>query len=344
MKNTETIRKLRECAKVLLDVARELRSSERMELPRTLEIVERQIRAKDGKAHGFCLPFVVGVDEFGDDVVLELARLPHVLVGGAIGQGKTMCLNSLIAGLVATKTPDAVRFIVFDPKCVEYIDLVELPHMIMPPVTSVQKMVEAVHWLESEVDNRLRMFASVKCRNISQFNSRKHEDEDVAALPKTVPYIVAVLDDITDLMRNAGKEIEPILCRITAIARAAGVHLVMSTDRPDAKVVTHAAKANVPARIAFMTASCMDSKLLIEDSGAEDLLGNGDFLLRGGFREIVRGQGAFISDDEINALVDSTSKKFGKMTGGLRSKTMPSPEMPMPQLLELPQVPPRVLL
>ena len=344
MKNTETIKKLRACAKGLLDIARELQSSERMEPPRTLEIVERQTRTKDGKAHDFLLPFVVGVDEFGDDVVLELARLPHVLIGGATGQGKTMCLYSLIAGLVATKTPDEVRFIVYDPKCVEYTGLADLPHLIMPPVTSVEKMVETVHWLESEVDKRLQMFASVKCRNISQFNSREQEDEEAEALPKTVPYIIAVMDDITDLMRNAGKEIEPILCRITAIARAAGIHLVMATNRPDRNSVTGAIKANVPGRIAFMTASSMDSKLLTEDSGAEDLLGHGDFLLREGFGEIVRGQGAFISDDEINALVDSTSKKFGKMTGGLRSKTMPCPEMPMPQLLELPQVPPRVLL
>ena len=328
MKHKEAIKKLRECAKGLLEVARELQSSERMEPPRTLEIVERQIRAKDGKAHGFCLPFVVGVDEFGDDVVLELARLPHVLIGGATGQGKTMCLNSLIAGLVATKTPDEVRFVVYDPKCVEYTGLADLPHLIMPPVTSVEKMVEVVHWLESEVDNRLQMFASVKCRNISQFNIREQEDENAEALPKNVPYIVAVLDDITDLMRNAGKEVEPILCRITAIARAAGIHLVMATDRPDAKVVTNAVKANVPGRIAFMTATGTDSKLLIEGSGAEDLLGNGDFLLREGFREIVRGQGAFVSDGEINALVDSTAKKFGKMTGGLRSKTTPSQEMP----------------
>ena len=312
MKNTETIKKLRECAKGLLEVARELQSSERMEPPRTLEIVERQIRAKDGKAHDFSLPFVVGVDEFGDDVVLELARLPHVLIGGATGQGKTMCLNSLIAGLVATKTPDEVRFVVYDPKCVEYTGLADLPHLIMPPVTSVEKMVEVVHWLESEVDNRLQLFASVKCRNISQFNSREQEDEDAEALPKTVPYIVAVLDDITDLMRNSGKEVEPILCRITAIARAAGVHLVMATDRPDAKVVMNAVKANVPGRIAFMTATGTDSKLLIEDRGAEDLLGNGDFLLREGFRGIVRGQGAFVSDGEIDALVNAAIEKFGQ--------------------------------
>lgn len=312
MKHKEAIKKLRECAKGLLEVARELQSSERMEPPRTLEIVERQIRPKDGKVHGFQLPFAVGMDEFGDDVVLELARLPHVLIGGATGQGKTMCLNSLIAGLVATKTPDEVRFVVYDQKCVEYTGLVDLPHLIMPPVTSVEKMVEVVHWLESEVDNRLQTFASVKCRNISQFNSRKQGDEDAEALPKTVPYIVAVLDDITDLMRNAGKEVEPILCRITAIARAAGVHLVMATDRPDAKVVTGAVKANVPARIAFMTATGTDSKLLIEDSGAEDLLGNGDFLLREGFRESVRGQGAFVSDGEIDALVNAAIEKFGK--------------------------------
>ena len=335
MKNTETIRKLRECAKVLLDVARELQSSERMEPPKTLEIVERLIRAKDGKAHGFSLPFIVGVDEFGDDVVLELARLPHVLIGGATGQGKTMCLNSLIAGLVATKTPDEVRFVVYDPKCVEYTGLADLPHLIIPPVTSVEKMVEVVHWLESEVDNRLQMFASVKLRNISQFNSREQKDEDAESLPKTVPYIVAVLDDITDLMQNAGKEIEPILCRITAIARAAGVHLVMATARPEAKVVTNAIKTNVPGRIAFMTASDTDSKLLIKDSGAENLLGNGDFLLREGFRGSVRGQGAFVSDGEINALVDSTAKKFGKMTEGLKSETTPSQAAPTPPATRL---------
>ena len=312
MKHKEAIKKLRECAKCLLEVARELQSSERMEPPRTIEIIERQIKSKDGKAYGFCLPFVVGVDEFGDDVVLELARLPHVLIGGATGQGKTMCLNSLIAGLVATKTPDEVRLVVYDPKCVEYTGLADLPHLIMPPVTSVEKMVEAIHWLESEVDNRLQMFASVKCRNISQFNSREQEDEDAEALPKTVPYIVALLDDISDLMRDAGKEVEPILCRITAIARAAGIHLVMATDRPDAKVVTGAVKANVPARIAFMTATGTDSKLLVEDRGAEDLLGNGDFLLREGFRESVRGQGAFVSDGEIDALVNAAIEKFGQ--------------------------------
>lgn len=325
------IRKLRECAKGLLDVARELQASERMEPPRTLEIVERQIKAKDGKAHGFSLPFVVGVDEFGDDIVLELARLPHVLIGGATGQGKTMCLNSFIAGLVATKTPDEVQFIVYDPKCVEYTGLADLPHLIMPPVTSVEKMVEVIHWLESEVDNRLRMFANVKCRNISQFNSRKHGDEDAEALPKTIPYIIVVLDEISDLMRNASKEVEPILSRITAIARATGVHLVMATTRPDTKTVTSAIKTNVPGRIAFMTATGTDSKLLIEDSGAEDLLGNGDFLLREGCRESVRGQGAFVSDWEIDALVDSTAKKFGKMTGGLRSETTPTRAAPTPQ-------------
>ena len=293
------VKKLREYAKGLLDITRELQSSERMESPKTLEIVERQIKAKGGKAHNFRLPFVVGVDEFGNDVVLELARLPHVLIGGATGQGKTTCLNSLIAGLVATKTPDEVRFVVYDPKCVEYIGLADLPHLIMPPVTSVEKMAEVVHWLESEVDNRLQMFASVKCRNITQFNSRKQKDEDVEELPKTVPYIVAVLDDITDLMQNAGKKIEPILCRITAIARTAGVHLVMATAHPDAKVVTSAIKANIPGRIAFMTASSADSRLLIEDRGAEYLLGNGDFLLREGFREIIHGQGAFMTNEEI---------------------------------------------
>lgn len=311
MNQREVISKLRECAKSLLDVARELQRSERVESPRTLEIVKRQVKARVGKAQEFDLPFIVGVDDFGDDIVLELARLPHVLVGGAAGQGKSMCLNSLIAGLIATKTPDEVRFLVFDPKCVEYTWLADLPHLLMPPVTSVQKMVQMVRWLESEVDKRLRMFASARCRNITEFNSRKHIGDSADELPKTVPYIVAVFDELSDLMWKAGKEIEPLVCRMTAIARAAGVHLVIATGRPDAKVITGAIKVNLRGRIAFLTASSIDSMTIIDDKGAETLLGGGDFMLRTGLTEVVRGQGAYVSDAEMSELVSAAVEKYG---------------------------------
>ena len=269
MDNRQIIGKLRDCAKGLLDVARELQRTERVESPRTLEIVKRQVKARVGKAHEFDLPFVVGVDDFGDDIVLELARLPHVLIGGATGQGKSVCLNSLIAGLIATKTPDEVRFLVFDPKCVEYTGLADLPHLIMPPLTTVQKMVQAVRWLESEVDKRLRMFASARCRNISEFNSRKQIIDKADDLPRKVPYIVAVFDELSDLMWKSGKKIEPLVCRMTAIARAAGVHLVIATGRPDAKVITGAIKANLPGRIAFKTVNSVDSMTVIDDKGRE---------------------------------------------------------------------------
>ena len=312
MDNRQIIGKLRDCAKGLLDVARELQRTERVESPRTLEIVKRQVKSRAGGAHEFALPFVVGVDDFGNDVVLELARLPHVLVGGAAGQGKSMCLNSLIAGLIATKTPDEVRFLVFDPKCVEYTGLADLPHLIMPSLTTVQKMVQAVRWLESEVDKRLRMFASARCRNITEFNSRKQIIDKADDLPRTVPYIVAVFDELSDLMWKSGKEIEPLVCRMSAIARAAGVHLVTATGRPDAKVITGAIKANLPGRIAFKTVNSVDSMTVIDDKGAEALLGGGDFMLRAGFAEIIRGQGAYISDAEMSELVSAAAGKYGQ--------------------------------
>ena len=312
MDNRQIIVKLRDCAKGLLDVARELQRTERVESPRTLEIVKRQVKARVGKTHEYDLPFVVGVDDFGEDVVLELARLPHVLIGGATGQGKSVCLNSLIAGLIATKTPDEVRFLVFDPKCVEYTGLADLPHLIMPPLTTVQKMVQAVRWLESEVDKRLRMFASARCRNITEFNSRKRIADKADDLPKTVPCIVAVVDELSDLMWKAGKEIEPVVCRIAAIARAAGVHLVIATGRPDAKVITGAIKVNLRGRIAFLTANSIDSMTLIDDKGAENLLGGGDFMLRTGLSEIIRGQGAYITDAEMSELVSAAVGKYGQ--------------------------------
>ena len=312
MDNRQIIVKLRDCAKGLLDVARELQRTERVESPRTLEIVKRQVKARVGKAHEYDLPFVVGVDDFGEDVVLELARLPHVLVGGAAGQGKSMCLNSLIAGLISTKTPDEVRFLVFDPKCVEYTGLTDLPHLLMPPLTAVQKMVQAVRWLESEVDKRLRMFARARCRNITEFNNRKRIGDNPEDLPKTVPYIVAIFDELSDLMWKTGKEIEPLVCRMTAIARAAGVHLVIATGRPDAKVITGAIKVNLPCRIAFKTVNSVDSMTIIDDKGAEDLLGGGDFMLRTGLAEIIRGRGAYVSDAEMSELVSAAVGKYGQ--------------------------------
>lgn len=163
-----------------------------------------------------------------------------------------------------------------------------------------------------EIVKRLRMFASARCRNISEFNSRKQIIDKADDLPRTVPYIVAVFDELSDLMWKAGKEIEPLVCRMTAIARAAGVHLVIATGRPDAKVITGAIKVNLRGRIAFLTASSIDSLSIIDDKGAENLLGGGDFILRTGLTEIVRGQGAYVSDAEMSALVSAAVEKYGQ--------------------------------
>lgn len=311
MDNRQIIGKLRDCAKGLLDVARELQRPERVESPRTLEIVKRQVKPRAGKAHGFNLPFIVGVDDFGNDVVLELARLPHVLVGGAAGQGKSMCLNSLIAGLISTKSPDEVRLMIYDPKCVEFTWAGELPYLVLPVITSDSRMLFALRWIDCEMEKRLKMFARACCRNITDFNARKVVGDVGGETPRTVPYIVAVFDEFADLMMTQGKEVEVLVSRITAKARAAGIHIVIATSRPDCKVVTGLLKSNLPGRLVFKTVSGIDSRTVIDDVGAENLYGRGDFLFRSGFDELVRGQGAYVSDTEMSELVSAAVEKYG---------------------------------
>lgn len=317
MKNEEIIGKLRGCAKNLLDVARELQAMDRVESPRTEELIERMVAASEGAARKFELPFVLGQDDFGEDVIVELARLPHLLIGGASGRGKTTCLNSLLAGLIGTKTPEDVRFIVYDPKRVEFVWANGLPHLAMPVISDASRMMQTLSWLALEMERRLKMFTRTYCRNIGEFNGRNRIGDLPADMPKTVPYIVVVIDELADLMLAHGKEVVQQITRITATGRAAGIHLVVATSCPDCMAASGLLKANILGRLAFQTLNSIDSRAVIDDVGAELLNGRGDFMFRNGSEEIVRGQGAYISAETMTKLVEDAKRKYGKLDHGI---------------------------
>ena len=260
----------------------------------------------------FELPILFGKDAAGNDLTGDLAAMPHMLVAGATGQGKSVCLNSIINGLLMTKTPDELKLIMVDPKSVEFTLYAKLPHLIVPVITDNNKVVFSLHWAVAEMEKRLKMFSKAKVKNIKEFNSRPSitqtdmfgDDTEVGgSFPKTLPYIVVIIDEVADLMAAASKEVTPDISRLTAKARAAGIHLILATQRPDAKIITGTIKANIPGRVAFKTATAIDSRTILDDGGAENLIGRGDMLYRTKDNLLIRAQGAYISDDEINRIL-----------------------------------------
>ena len=254
------------------------------------------------------LPLLFGKRADGKELVADLASMPHMLVAGATGQGKSVCLNSLICGLLMTRTPEQLKLIMVDPKCVEFTPYSAIPHLLVPVITDNRKVVFSLHWAVAEMEKRLKLFARARVRNIYDFNHRTTfsqpdmfggGDTATSDMPKTVPYIVIIIDEAADLIGQCGKEVNPDIQRITQKARAAGIHLILATQRPDAKIITGAIKANIPGRVAFKTASAVDSRTILDDSGAENLIGKGDMLFRGKDGLLVRAQGAWISDGEI---------------------------------------------
>jgi len=257
------------------------------------------------------LPLLFGKDAAGKELVADLASMPHMLVAGATGQGKSVCLNSIINGLLMTRTPEQLKLIMVDPKSVEFTSYAAIPHLLVPVITDNRKVVFALHWAVAEMEKRLKLFARAKVRNIYDFNHRKMftqqdmfgNDEQVNAdMPRTVPYIVIIIDEVADLMAAAAKEVVPDISRLTAKARAAGIHLILATQRPDAKVITGTIKANIPGRVAFKTATSIDSRTILDDTGAENLIGRGDMLFKTKDGLLIRAQGAWISDPEIERI------------------------------------------
>ena len=254
------------------------------------------------------LPLLFGKDAAGKELVADLASMPHMLVAGATGQGKSVCLNAIINGLLMTKTPEQLKLIMVDPKSVEFTSYASLPHLIVPVITDNKKVVFSLHWAVAEMEKRLKLFARARVRNIYDFNHRVQVtqtdmfggDAEVSSdMPKTVPYIVIIIDEVADLMSSNGKEVTPDIARLTAKARAAGIHLILATQRPDAKIITGTIKANIPGRVAFKTATSIDSRTILDDSGAENLIGRGDMLFKSKDGLLIRAQGAWISDPEI---------------------------------------------
>lgn len=253
------------------------------------------------------IPVVLGRGVTGEPIICDLAKMPHLLIAGATGAGKTVCINTIIASLVFHASPDDLRFIMVDPKIVEMQCFNNLPHMLIPVVTDPKKVPNALKWLITEMEDRYHIFATVGVRNIANYNEKlpqllvAYQDDPKI---KKMPYIVCIIDELADLMMVAPGDIETGIARLAQLARAAGIHLILATQRPSVNVITGIIKANLPCRIAFKVSSKVDSRTILDTGGAEALLGQGDMLFSppGAFG-LQRTQGAFVSDEEINAVV-----------------------------------------
>jgi S-DNA-T family DNA segregation ATPase FtsK/SpoIIIE len=337
------------------------------------ELLEDEI-FQNGKAK---IPVALGKDVYGKTIIGDLAAMPHLLVAGATGSGKSVCINGIITSLLCRFAPDELRFIMIDPKVVEMQTYEELPHLALPVVTDPKKALLALRWVVKEMENRYQIFAQEGCRNFETFNNRNRKRAEKAAtakaakaaadallpqvpepvvedelmdeppfavdgvdspplieeidgeevqrighdwssdatpppprrqelvIPDTLPYIVVIIDELADLMQTAPADIEGAIARITQMARAAGIHLIVATQTPRADVITGVIKANIPTRIAFQVASALDSRVILDRKGAENLVGKGDMLyVPPGGAQPIRSQGALVTDDEIHALVE----------------------------------------
>jgi S-DNA-T family DNA segregation ATPase FtsK/SpoIIIE len=243
------------------------------------------------------LSFVVGKDISGTPITLALDKMPHVLVAGQTGSGKSVMINTILTSLLYRNSPSDLKLILVDPKQVELKPYDDLPHLLTPVITEPEKCISALKWAVAEMERRYTALADERCRNIGEYNTRKQE--------AGMPYIVIVIDELADLMMMAARDVEALIVRIAQKARAVGIHLVLATQRPSVDVITGLIKANVPARIAFTTASQVDSRTIIDQIGAEKLLGMGDMLLlTADMPKPKRVQGAFIEDGETNKVTD----------------------------------------
>ena len=260
------------------------------------------------------VPLLLGRDIAGHELIADLAKLPHLLVAGATGKGKSVGLNAMICGLLMCRTPEQVRFIMVDPKRVEFTGYNKLPHLLIPVVNDNAKVVFALKWAVQEMSNRLKLFNKANVKNIVSYNSRpsisqgdlfggESQSESDPEMPDKVPYIVIVVDEVADIMQTSGKEVEPVIARLAALARATGIHLILATQRPDTKVITGTIKGNIPGRIAYKTSSAIDSRTILDATGAEALIGNGDMLYKMPDGNLVRAQGAWIKDDDIASVL-----------------------------------------
>lgn len=256
----------------------------------------------------FHIPVLLGKAVNGDYVMNDLTKMPHCIIAGATGSGKSVCINTIVMSILLTAKPDEIKMIMIDPKKVELTPYTRLPHMLAPVITEPQGAAAALHWLVKEMEKRYELLKITGNRNIEAFNNRTIDKEFEESLegevPEKLPYIVCIVDELADLMMVSSSDIETPIARIAQMARAVGIHLILATQRPSREVITGLIKANFPTRISFKVASRINSQIILDEVGAESLLGNGDMLfLPPASSHLIRAQGAFIRDEDINAVI-----------------------------------------
>ena len=259
------------------------------------------------KSNPSAIAFAAGKDIAGKIIVADIAKMPHLLIAGATGSGKSVCINTIIMSILYRAKPEDVRLIMVDPKVVELSVYNGIPHLLTPVVTDPKKASGALNWAVAEMTDRYKKFAKFNVRDLKGYNAKveKIESPEGEQPPEKMPQIVIIIDELADLMMVAPGEVEDAICRLAQLARAAGIHLVIATQRPSVNVITGLIKANVPSRIAFSVSSGVDSRTIIDMNGAEKLLGKGDMLFYpSGYPKPVRVQGAFVSDEEVGKVVD----------------------------------------
>ncbi len=321
------------------------KSSVGVEVPNLIKskVIMRELLESDEWKAGKCrIPLALGKDVYGHPIVADLAEMPHLLIAGSTGSGKSVCINSIIASLLYKFSPDQLRFVMIDPKVVELQQYNALPHLVVPVVTDPKKVILALRWVVNEMEKRYQIFARVGVRNIKSFNDRPKDKplpvrepelplmakkekiepgadgfavevddqivvprEDDIVIPDKLSYIVVIIDELADLMLVAPADVEMAIARITQMARAAGIHCIVATQRPSVDVITGVIKANIPCRIAFQVAAKVDSRTILDAMGADKLLGKGDMLyLPPGSAKLIRAQGGLVTDQEIQGVVD----------------------------------------
>ena len=286
------------------------------EVVRIRELVElSQVRASRMK-----LPFFLAKDASGQPLVADLATMPHMLIAGATGSGKSVCINSIVMSLLLTQRPDHVKLILVDPKMVEMAQFQDVPHLMCPIINDLARAESVLEWAVTKMEERYEILREAGVRNIAGYNHlsadqiierfKPANDQEQAQIPMHLPYIVIIIDELADLIITASKEVENYIIRLAQKSRAVGIHLIVATQRPSVNVVTGLIKSNLPCRISFRVASRQESRIVLDQNGAETLLGRGDMLfLQPGTDQLIRAQGAMIEDHEIKSVIDYIRKQ-----------------------------------
>ncbi len=286
------------------------------------------IEESDTRASKMNIPVFLGKDVSGNPMVVDLAKMPHLLIAGRTGTGKSVCLNAIISSVLMCCRPDEVRMLMIDPKMVELSGYGRLPHLMHPVITDMKKAEAILAWAVEKMEERYSLLAKVGVRHINSYNDlgrdeilrrlEVDEQDGTSDVPDKLPFIVIVADEMADLMMTAGKDVEQHIIRLAQKSRAVGIHLILATQKPTVDVITGLIKSNLPARLSFQVASKTDSRVVLDENGADKLLGNGDMLfLWPGTSTLIRGQGTYLSDEEIDAVCDHCSMSEQNFVGEL---------------------------